>query len=134
MVHIYSEIKLINRDNKCWVDSRPPPAVPILTKEGRQGSRQRRLRSERDNQIQRDNMLLWGWKIEIILINSVESESKILKIFLRINYFLWSFQTVKKIIFNPGASGCINFDANPFQLIFSPTSWFSNSFILVVNF
>ena len=26
------------------------------------------------------------------------------------------------VVVNPGASGCINFDAKPFQLIFSPTS------------
>ena len=37
------------------------------------------------------------------------------------------------IFINP-ASGCINLDAKPFQPIFSPTSGFSNSFMLVVNY
>jgi len=43
---------------KSTVDTRPPPPVSVLTKTGRSGSRQKRLRDERKTQIERDNMLL----------------------------------------------------------------------------
>ena len=40
------------------VDTRQPPAQPHLSREGKRGSRQRRVSRERQKEIERDNVIL----------------------------------------------------------------------------
>lgn len=53
------------KSQPCLVDTRQPASQPHMTQDGRQGSRQRRLKSERQREIERGNVLLLNKMMKI---------------------------------------------------------------------
>jgi len=56
--HNYAHHRRSVQSIKPTVDTRQPPAQPHLSREGKRGSRQRRVSRERQKEIERDNVIL----------------------------------------------------------------------------